>query len=167
MTLVEQHINGWAGWPDDVVERLIVWNRDYLLSFPRTGNFVCGGGCGRWIRAHPNGNARLRPTKKAKATAVCEDCLTAIARHTLARHQPGPPDLNPHRAALAKERGRRERLLVYLDRLEQHHGKLHRQIAHDQLVRRRVGLQGRVSDDVFDGVRKLVDEYLEAQRVKA
>lgn len=27
------------------------------------------------------------------------------------------------------------------------------------------GLQGRVRDDVFDNVRKLVDEYLEAQRV--
>lgn len=77
---VQQLVNGWEDWPDDVVVRLRAWNEEYLLAFRIGPDFKCEGGCGRWIAANPGGDAVVRATKKTPGSVVCEDCLIAFAR---------------------------------------------------------------------------------------
>lgn len=76
---VIQTISSWAGWPAEVHDTLRDWNRRFLLTFVRHGEFVCTG-CQRRVAPHANGNAVVRPHRKAKGKPLCESCLVALAR---------------------------------------------------------------------------------------
>lgn len=120
---VEQRIMDWAGWPDDVRPLLIEWNADFLLSFRRGPDFFCLG-CNRGIAAHPNGNAVVRPRRKAHGVLCCEDCLI-----TLARENALPPAwLEPLKPGVRVERHLRDRI----DALEKRVGRLRMQLELDQ-----------------------------------
>lgn len=142
--LVEQHVSDWQGWPDDVRDRLRAWNAAFLLSFRQGPDFHCDG-CGRQIKSHPNGNAVLRPRRKAHGVLRCEDCVI-----TLATTCDLPPDERPVPAsrrleerlragiaALEKRAGRlREQRMVdqlYIDRLEQEIPPIRLAALHDEL----------------------------------
>jgi hypothetical protein len=147
---VVQKVNGWAGWPRDVVERLIQWNRSYLLSFDHHGDFRCVS-CGREIAGHQYGNARIRPSRKVKSVVVCEECLIRLARHHYR-----PPELHPHRVALLQERERYARLERWVESLERHEERLREQITLDH---RYIGeLQKRMSAEQIASARAAMRE---------
>lgn len=122
MTPVVQTVSSWSGWPDDVRERLRRWNREFLLSFRRGGDFICDGCC-REIQAHPNGNAVVRPWRKAHGVLRCEDCMIALARA-----YETPPSALAHRA-----RDLSERLRDRIETMEKRLGRLRQQLAIDQI----------------------------------
>lgn len=76
----------WSQWPDDVVDRLHLWNRGHdghRLSFrytmngsifgPSIGVFKCPG-CDLYCEPHPSTTSFLDDGP------ICDDCLIAFAR---------------------------------------------------------------------------------------
>lgn len=120
--LVEQRVSGWQGWPDDVRDRLRAWNKAFLLSFHRGPNFLCSG-CARPIKAHPNGDAVVRPWRKAHGVTRCEDCLIALAR----AYEVPPESLAPRAHKLT------DRLRARIDALEKRAARLRVQLELDQI----------------------------------
>lgn len=138
MGLIEQTVNDWDGWPDDVRDRLRAWNAAFLLSFRHTGDFVCYG-CNRAISSHQYGNAIVRPRPKAKGSLVCETCLVALAR-TYEMPPPGTErnsvsseERSSYRGALAKAEVRERSLRIFLGNRQRQVEKLERQIELDQV----------------------------------
>lgn len=72
-------IEKWDGWPNDVVGKLLGWNKgpNAPLSFRRIGVFECCG-CAELCEAHRYGAAVL------SGQPLCDDCLIAHARGQLA-----------------------------------------------------------------------------------
>ena len=69
-------IEGWSGWPGDVVDTLRFWNRHSLLTFARLlphRIFQCEG-CHDWHEPARNGVAVYG------GKAYCDGCLVVIAR---------------------------------------------------------------------------------------
>jgi len=68
-------INGWNGWPEDVVETLRHWNRGHRgLTFSRAGNVFKCTDCAAFCEVHIHGGAVLN------GDPLCDDCLIGRAR---------------------------------------------------------------------------------------
>lgn len=131
MGLIEQTVSDWGDWPDDVRDRLRSWNADFLLSFRRTGDFLCFG-CHRAISSHPQGNAVVRPKPKAKGSLFCETCLVALAR----TYDTPPPNTErdvSYRGAIVRAEGREQALRALRERDQAVAKRLRRQLAIDQI----------------------------------
>lgn len=142
--MIEQTISTWDGWPDDVRDRLRDWNDLYLLSFRRrassvTAGFFCGG-CRRLVAFHPNGDAVVRPHRKAKGTRRCEDCLIEMAR------QYAEP-FGGRRLLLTVEGRLRARIAA----LENKRLRLREQIANDQVYIDE--LEDQIPPDIIQAIR--------------
>lgn len=141
--LVEQRVEGWDDWPEDVRQRLIDWNTDYLLSFRQGPDFKCGGGCGRMIKNHSRGNPVVRATHKAHGVVVCEDCLIAFARKF-----DKPPYLDPY-AAFQKLKAKFARQTQILEGTKKRNARLKQQV--------------RIGEAYIDELEKMIPDSIVAE----
>ena len=73
---MSKRIEGWEDWPNDVVQLLRAWNREWRLRFPNGhSGFTCSR-CENRFDSNRYGDAAL------DGKAICDDCLIALARRS-------------------------------------------------------------------------------------
>jgi hypothetical protein len=80
------HTRGYEGWPEDVRDQIIAWNRERRLSFLRHRKpFQCVK-CKATCESNPNGDATV--WAGSVGLTFCDDCLIAAARPVVAALNP-------------------------------------------------------------------------------